>query len=110
MKEIKGDLSNKHFFCRLNKHEMLVVDSRGFAFLLNDKAEVKRYRIDIDYSKRIMAMKLWKKHLLYFTSYEKSEKKYLNVFLFKEEDFEEYADGFTLVKDIQLKLITSLFS
>ena len=51
---------------------------------MNAKMEMKRFRIELDISKKIISVKLWKNYLLYLKNYEKKEKKFLNVFAFQE--------------------------
>lgn len=85
LKEIKGgQLSQNQFFCRLDNYQMLVVDATGNIFLINSKLQIKQFKIEIAYNRRIKSIRLWRNYLLYITSHEKKEKKFMNVFAFKE--------------------------
>ena len=69
---------------------------------------MKRFRIQLDVSKRIVSVKLWRNYLLYFKNYEKKQKKFLSIFAFQEEDFDDYADTIAMAQILQLQLVKSL--
>jgi len=62
---------------------MLIVDATGNIFLISSKLKIKQFKIEIEYSRKIKSIRLWRNYLLYITSFEKKEKKYMHVFAFK---------------------------
>ena len=84
---------------------MLIVDATGNIFLISSKLQIKQFKIEIQYSRKMKSIRLWRNYLLYITSYEKKEKKFMNIFAYKEEDFNEYADGFSLMSGVQMHLL-----
>lgn len=67
MKEINGNLSQELFSERISKKQLLIIDSRGNLFVLNNSLSYSAKKISLIYSERIRSMLMWQK-LIFFIS------------------------------------------